>query len=172
MSLSAALSLPARTTDAPRRSNVSLPIHRCGLLEVFRARGSGIQKQLAASRLGLDGRSAPAHAISPASQSGHLRDPSLALTRPWSPTGFGSRQVTVLYRWARVAPSALFRPRTMTDSPALHPLHSAVANRFAGCADAIASFRRPQTGETVKNIRACPKTAEAAMLRMSPRTKH
>jgi hypothetical protein len=34
----------------------------------------------------------------PASQSGHLREPSLALSRPWSPTGFGSRQVTVLYR--------------------------------------------------------------------------
>jgi hypothetical protein len=28
-----------------------------------------------------------------------LREPSLALTRPWSPIGFGSRQVTVLYRW-------------------------------------------------------------------------
>jgi hypothetical protein len=45
----------------------------------------------------------------------------------------------------------------MTDSPALHPLHSAVANRFAGYADAIASFRRSQTGETVGNESCAPK---------------
>lgn len=70
----------------------------------------------------------------------------------------------------KLTASALFRPRPMTDSPALHPLHSAVANRFAGCADAIAAFRRPQTGETVRNIRAHPKTPEAAMLRISART--
>jgi len=70
----------------------------------------------------------------------------------------------------KLTASALFRPRPMTGSPALHPLHSAVANRFAGYADAIAAFRRPQTGETVKNIRAHPKTPEAAMLRISART--
>jgi hypothetical protein len=40
----------------------------------------------------------------PASQSGHLREPNLALTRPWSPTGFGSRQVT---RFAQIASSPL-----------------------------------------------------------------
>jgi hypothetical protein len=58
--------------------------------------------------------------------------------------------------------SALFSPRTMTDSPALQPLHSADATRFAGCADAIASFRRPQTVETVKSIRARPQNGTRA----------
>jgi hypothetical protein len=43
-------------------------------------------------------------ARTPASQSGHLREPSLALTRPRSPTGFGSRQVT---RFAQMASSPL-----------------------------------------------------------------
>ncbi len=70
----------------------------------------------------------------------------------------------------KLTASALFGPRPMTDSPALHPLHSAVANRFAGYADAIAAFRRPQTGETVTNIQAHPQTPEAAMLRISAST--
>ena len=41
-SLSAALSLPARTTDALRRSNVLMQSNRCRLFERSRARGSGI----------------------------------------------------------------------------------------------------------------------------------
>ena len=46
--------------------------------------------------------------------------------------------------------SARFRPRTMTDSPALHPLHSAAASASQITRNAIAAFRRPQTGETVR----------------------
>ena len=60
-------------------------------------------RDTAVSRPGLQlGRAGDA--ISPASQSGHLREPSLALTRPWSPIGFGSRQVT---RFAQIASSPL-----------------------------------------------------------------
>ena len=44
----------------------------------------------------------------------------------------------------------------MTDSPALHPLHSAAAIRKQR-RSAIASFRRPQTAETVRKRRARPK---------------
>jgi hypothetical protein len=50
---------------------------------------------------------------------------------------------------------ARFRPRTMTDSPALHPLHFTAAIRKQRRI-AIVSFRRSQTGETVKNHRARP----------------
>ena len=69
--------------------------------------------------------------------------------------------------------SARFRPRTMTDSPALHPLHSAAAIRKQR-RSAIASFRRPQTGETVRKRRARPKKKdpEAAMLRISAKTSN
>jgi hypothetical protein len=52
--------------------------------------------------------------------------------------------------------SARFRPRTMTDSPALHPLHSTAAIRKQR-RSAFASFRRPQTVETVRTDRAPPK---------------
>ena len=38
--------------------------------------------------------------------------------------------------------------------------------------DAIAAFRRPQTGETGKDIRAHPKTPQAAMLRISAKTSN
>ncbi len=57
-----------------------------------------------------------------------------------------------------------FGPRPMTDSPLSArstPLHDPL-RRLRG---RFASFRRPQTGETVKNIRAHPKTPEAARLR-------
>ena len=60
--------------------------------------------------------------------------------------------------------SARFGPRPMTDSPLSArstPLHDPL-RRLRG---RFASFRRPQTGETVKNIRAHPKTPEAARLR-------
>ena len=53
--------------------------------------------------------------------------------------------------------SALFRSRPMTDSRALHPLHSTNATRFASYAIALVSFRRPQTGETVRNNSGAPK---------------
>jgi hypothetical protein len=44
--------------------------------------------------------------------------------------------------------SARFRPRTMTDSPALHPLHS-ISLQFRRLHFRFTSFRRPQTVETV-----------------------
>jgi hypothetical protein len=59
-------------------------------------------------------------------------------------------------RHLRCQVSARFRPRTMTDSPALHPLHSAAAIRKQR-RSAIAAFRRPQTAETVRTARARPK---------------
>jgi hypothetical protein len=60
-------------------------------------------------------------------------------------------------RHLRCQVSARFRPRTTTDSPALHPFHSAAAIRKRR-RSAFASFRRPQTGETVRTARAPPKS--------------
>ena len=45
--------------------------------------------------------------------------------------------------------SARFRPRTPTDSPALHPLHS-ISLQFRRLHLRSIAFRRPQTGETVR----------------------
>ena len=73
-----------------------------------------------------------------ASQSGHLHEASLALTRPRSPTGFASRQVTVLFRWTMVAPSALFRPHRWPDSSAFRPLHSLPHSASPTSLDALA----------------------------------
>ena len=66
-------------------------------------------------------------------------------------------------RHLRCQVSARFRPRTMTDSPALHPLHSAAAIRKQR-RSAIASFRRPQTGETVRTARARPEKQDTPMV--------
>ena len=71
-------------------------------------------------------------------------------TCAWSRPGAGAEPLPTRQASAR------FRPRTMTDSPALHPLHSTAAIRKQR-RSAIASFRRPQTGETVRKRRARPK---------------
>ena len=68
----------------------------------------------------------------------------LTLTRPWLPTGSLSRQM-----------SARFRPRTMTDSPALHPLHS-ISLQFHRLHFRSIAFRRPQTVETVRDKSCAP----------------
>ncbi len=88
-------------------------------------------------------------------------------TCAWSRPGAGAEPLPTRQASAR------FRPRTMTDSPALHPLHSAAAIRKQR-RSAIAAFRRPQTGETVKKRRARPKKRipEAAMLRISAKTSN
>jgi len=54
--------------------------------------------------------------------------------------------------------SARFRPRTMTDSPALHPLHS-ISLQFRRLHFHSIAFRRPQTGETVRKKSCAPEKA-------------
>jgi len=77
--------------------------------------------------------------------------------------------------------SARFRPRTTTDSPVCNrstpvapALHSA-GTASAPCLAYAPSFRRSQTGETVRTARARPgenETPTAAMLRISARTSN
>ena len=66
--------------------------------------------------------------------------------------------------WAVLAPitartSALFRLRPMTDLPALPPLHSTPRPLKMKQAP-LHSFRRPQTGKTVKNSSGAPKATK------------
>jgi hypothetical protein len=76
----------------------------------------------------------------------------------------GEMQSTRLHRADTCARSsrqlpARFRPRTMTDSPALHPLHS-ISLQLHKFHFRFISFRRPQTGETVRNKSCAPEKAK------------
>ena len=70
-------------------------------------------------------------------------------------------------RHLRCQVSARFRPRTTTDSPALHPFHSAAAIRKRR-RSAFASFQRLQTAETVRTARARPEKQDTAIRREAP----
>ncbi len=112
-----------------------------------RPRGFATAGDTEVSRPGLQlGRAGDAS--SPASQSGHLREPSLALTRPWSPIGFGSRQVTVLYRCGEGRTFRTVPPAPLAGLVSFPPAPFAAALSFADFAGCSRSFRRSQTAET------------------------
>ena len=136
-SLSAALSLPARAVDAPPRSNASVPIHPYWLLERSGARvrhrkmaaiAGKLIELLVASLLVLVVAPAsrgywPASRRTVRVQFPGLQHPgvterTLALRSP------DAGASPVAHRLTSRQASALFRPRPMTDSPALPPLHS------------------------------------------------
>ena len=70
-------------------------------------------------------------------------------TCAWSRTGASAEPLPTRQMSAR------FRPRTTTDSPALHPLHS-ISLQFRRLHFHSIAFRRPQTGETVRNKSCAP----------------
>ena len=99
----------------------------------------------------------------------------------------------VLCSPARLTPhqvSARFRPRTTTDSPALHPLHSSLSPAFRRTASAPCRFRLRSDGRKLARqaeqlvlarksktpeaarLRHGPNCNMGAMLRMSPRTSN
>ena len=109
-------------------------------------------------------------AAAPASQSGHLREPSLALTRPWSPIGFGSRQVT---RFAQIASSPLPHCSARTTGRTRQ-----LSVRSIRCRTQLRRLRwMLSLIPTAANCRdrheqrcAQSKTTQAAMLRISAKT--
>jgi hypothetical protein len=148
-SRSAALSLPARATGRPstlerRASNTTL----AGCSTIL-ARGSGIQKQLAATRLDkiVAAVSRPpnichftfiscvlVYFVVP---NPRLTAPTLAFTAPVLAHPVTRRLVHAKHRPCSA--------RATADSSALQPLHSTDAIRFTDYAIAIVSFRQPQT---------------------------
>ena len=88
----------------------------------------------------------------PRPQKYHAQASSVVVPKPWrhraDTCAHASRQA-----------SALFRLRPMTDLPALPPLHSTPRPLKMKQAP-LHSFRRPQTGKTVKNSSGAPKETQ------------